>query len=83
MREFQQPKSALKLLAPLEADNKPAAANALAAAYAADQQYAKAVNVAEDACKKAPEARRKTCLERLALYRLGQAYSTSGGPVHP
>jgi tetratricopeptide (TPR) repeat protein len=77
VREFQQPKSALRLLEPLEAGNKPGIAHTLAAAYAADQQYAKATSIAEAACNNSPKTRRKACLERLALYRNGQAYTTS------
>lgn len=80
MQNFQQPEAAIQLLTPLDPGKNYAVANTLAAAYAANKQYDKAVTTGESACRQAPKQLHKTCMKRLSLYRKNQAFVSSAPP---
>lgn len=76
-KEFYLPALALKLLDPLRVNDKNyGVMNALAAAYAANSQYDKAVKTAETACALASAEEKDGCRARLSHYRTGQPLIT-------
>lgn len=77
MQEFLQPDLALKLLLPLREIPSYQVQNALAAAYAANNDYSNAIRHAELACTLTSGEQQTDCEQRLTLYRHKQPFIIS------